>query len=87
MLIVAEILISITYRHHYADQLARGPAVFWLWQVPFKIAIMAGYAWIWLAKSRRANIAALAFMLVLFSVTYWQYAIIGNAIGRAWGYG
>jgi len=86
MLVLAELLISVTYRTVYADLLSHRPAVFWLWQVPYKIAILGGYAWIWLARSRRSNIAALVLTLLLFVIPYWQYAGIREAISRAYGY-
>ena len=40
MLVVAELLVTYTYRHSYLDTYRHRPAVFWLWQVPFKLAIL-----------------------------------------------
>ena len=87
MLVIAELLVSVTYRSVYADLLAHRPAVIWLFQVPYKVAILAAYAGIWRARSRRANIAWLVVGLLLFLVPYWQYAGIREAISRAYGYG
>ena len=86
MLVIAELLVTYTYRGVYADLLAHRPAVYWLWQAPYKLAIFAGYAGIWLSRSRRANIAWLAVTLLLFLIPYWQYAGIREAISRAYGY-
>jgi hypothetical protein len=86
MLIVAELLVSVTYRHRYADFLAHRPMILWLWQVPYKVAILASYAWIWRARSCRSNIAALVVCLLLFTIPYWQYAIIPDLISRHYGY-
>lgn len=86
MLVSAELLISVTYIGVYSDLLEHRPAVFWLWQVPYKAAILTAYAGIWLARSQRANIAWLAIALALFLIPYWQYAAIREAISRAYGY-
>jgi hypothetical protein len=86
MLALAEVLVSVTYLDVYRDLLKHRPAVFWLWQVPYKAAIFAAYAGIWLARSRRANIGWLGIALALFLVPYWQYAAIREAISRAYGY-
>ena len=86
MLAIAAVLVSVTYVGLYTDLLKHRPAVFWLWQGPYKIAIFAAYAGIWLARSRRANIVWLAIALALFLIPYWQYAGIREAISCAYGY-
>lgn len=86
MLILAELLVSVTYRSVYSDLYEHRPAVFWLWQVPYKLAILGGYAGIWLARSRRWNIVWLVVTLLLFTIPYWQYAIIREAISRHYAY-
>ena len=86
MLVIAELLVSVSYRSVYADLLAHRPAVIWLFQVPYKILILSSYAAIWFARSRRANLIAMTACLLLFLIPYWQYAGIREAISRAYGY-
>jgi hypothetical protein len=76
----------VTYRGVYLDLYEHRPAVLWLWQLPYKLAILGGYAGIWLAHSRRWNIVWLVVTLLLFTIPYWQYAFIREAISRHYGY-
>ncbi len=86
LLILAELLVSVTYRGVYIDLYEHRPAVLWLWQLPYKLAILGSYAGIWLASSRRWNIVWLVVTLLLFTIPYWQYAVIREAISRYYGY-
>lgn len=86
MLVIAELLVSVTYVAYYEDLYRHRPAVFWIWSVPYKSAILAVFAGIWLARSRRANLVCLVLGLALFAIPYAQYHLIQNAIARAYGY-
>ena len=86
MLTAAEVLITVGYSHIYVFLLENRPAEFWLWMVPFKIVILAAFLAIFLARSRRANLLALAVTLLLFTLPYWQYGIVRETIARHYGY-
>lgn len=87
MLIIAELLVTYTYRGYYLDTYRHRPAFLWLWNVPYKLAILGCFAGIWLARGRRANIAWLAAGLLLFTMAYWQYQVsVGELVVRHFGY-
>lgn len=86
MLIIAELLVSVTYRFALVEQFTHSPAVLWLWSVPYKLAILGCFAGVWFARSRRTNIAFLATSLLLFMIPYWQRGNITEAISRYYGY-
>ena len=65
---------------------AHPPAVFWLWHVPYNIAIKGSFVALLLVRSRRANIILLAALTLLFLVPYWQFRAITTAISHADGY-
>lgn len=71
MLLVAEVLIGVTFIGDYRNNLAHSPARFWLWQVPYKIALCASWAALIVVRSRRANIIVLCTLIFLFAVPYW----------------
>jgi hypothetical protein len=86
LLIIAELLVSVTYRSALVEQFTHRPAVFWLWSAPYKLAILGSFAGVWFARSRRANIAFLTTSLLLFMIPYWQRGNITEAISRHYGY-
>jgi hypothetical protein len=87
MLIIAELLVTYTYRAKYLDTYQHRPIAFWLWNVPYKLAILASYVGIWVARGRRANMAWLVAGLVLFTLAYWQYQVsIGDLVARHFGH-
>jgi hypothetical protein len=86
MLAAAELLVTVTTGPVYVFVFESRPAEFWIWMVPFKIAIFAAFLTIYLARSRRANIIALAVTLLMFSLPYWQYGIVRETIARHFGY-
>jgi hypothetical protein len=78
MLLMAELFLIITFWDLYKSTMAHKPAQFWLWQVPYKTALIGAFAGLIVAKSRRANIVLLSLLLFLFSVPYWQDDAIPN---------
>jgi hypothetical protein len=86
LLIIAELLVTFTDRFSYVEHFTHRPAVFWLWWAPYKLAILGSYAGVWVARSRRANIAFLSTSLLLFMIPYWQHGVITQAISRHYGY-
>jgi hypothetical protein len=85
-LFVAELVVTVTYADIMAFLLANRPAEFWLWMLPFKFVILGAFAAIYLARSRRANLAALAVALLMFTLPYWQFGIVRETIARHFGY-
>jgi len=71
LLLAAEVLIGITFIGVYREAMQVRPAVFWLWQVPFKLALLGFWTALIVVRSRRANLVVLWALLVLFSIPYW----------------
>lgn len=85
-LVAAELFVKAMYIPHFAQQISTGPMLFWLYSLPLNIAIFAAFAAMFYARSRRANIAAIAAQIAIFTVSYWSYRLITKAISEAYGY-
>ena len=68
------------------DELRLRPAVFWLWFVPYNLSIKGCYLALFLVRGRRANIALLVALILLFMVPYWVHGAMEDMIVRHWGY-
>jgi hypothetical protein len=86
LLLAGEMLIHVTYLHVFEDRLAHHPAVFWLWTVPYNVAIEGTMIALLFVRSRRANIVLLLLLLLLIAIPYWDEGSIPSAIARHWGY-
>jgi len=86
MLLAAEMLIHVTYLGVFKDRLAHTPAVFWLWTIPYNVAIEASMIALLFVRSRRANIALLVTLILLLTIPYWDQGAITDAIARHYGY-
>ena len=86
LLLAGEMLIHVTYLHVFEDRIAHHPAVFWLWTIPYNVAIEATMIALLFVRSRRANITLLLLLLLLIAIPYWDEGSIPNAIARHWGY-
>lgn len=86
LLFAAEMLIHVTYLHVFEDRIAHHPAIFWLWTIPYNLAIEATMIALLFVRSRRANIVLLILLLLLIAVPYWDEGSIPNAIARHYGY-
>src|ERR1051325_11609031 len=71
-LVAAVVLDNITYLHIYISDLQHRPAIFWLWQLPYNLAIAGPLVALLFVRSRRANIALLASVILLLTLPYWQ---------------
>jgi hypothetical protein len=76
MLMMAELFLSLTFADKYRQALQSAPATFWLWHVPYKVALVGCFAGLIFARSKRTNLALLAALLFLFSVPYWTVGAI-----------
>lgn len=86
MLVIAELVVTFTYREVFTYVLAHRPAEFWVWLLPFKLLILGSFAAILLARTRRANLIALSAAVLLFAIPYWQYGAIRRLVALHWGY-
>jgi hypothetical protein len=86
LLLAGEMLIHVTYLHVFEDRIAHHPAVFWLWTIPYNLAIETTMVALLFVRSRRANIILLLMLLLLLAIPYWDEGAIPNAIARHWGY-
>ena len=86
LLFLSECLVTSTFWQEFATVLDRRPAEFWLWLVPYNLAVKGCMVALFFARGRRTNIILLALLILLFLVPYWEHHIMRDAIGRAWGY-
>jgi len=86
LLFAGELLIHVTYLGVFQDRLAHQPAVFWLWTVPYNLAIEGSMIALMLVRSRRANIVFLIALILLLFIPYWYQDAITRAVAHAYGY-
>jgi hypothetical protein len=87
LLLAGEMLIHVSYLHVFEQRIAHEPELFWLWTVPYNLAIEATMVALMFVSSRRVNIALLILLLLLIMVPYWDQGSIQNALARQYGYG
>jgi hypothetical protein len=85
-LVAADVLDNITYLHIYAADLQHRPAVFWLWELPYNLAIAACLIGLLFARSKRANVILLTTVILLLTIPYWQNQSMGHLISARFGY-
>ena len=71
LLLAAELLIGLTFLGQYAINIEDKPAIFWLWQLPYKLALLAGWVGLILVTGRRANLIVIGLLILLFTIPYW----------------
>jgi hypothetical protein len=86
MLLATTVLENITYRTVFADNLQLHPARFWLWQLPYNVAITGSMLALIFIRSRRWNIVLLTLLLVLIAIPYWSNNAVGPAVAHSFGY-
>lgn len=86
MLLAVEMLIHVTYLPIFEERIAHRPEVFWLWTVPYNLAIEGTMVALIFVRSRRANLVLLAVLLLLLMVPYWDQGSVQNAVARHYGY-
>jgi hypothetical protein len=86
MLLAAELLVTFTFRTIIVEMIQNKPAVFWLWFLPYNLAIKGSYVALLFVRSRRANVAVLAILILLFMIPYGENNAIAAAIARRYGY-
>jgi hypothetical protein len=86
LLLAIEMLIHVTYLPIFEERIAHRPEVFWLWTVPYNLAIEATMVALIFLRSRRANIVLLVLLLLLIMVPYWDQGAMQHAVARHLGY-
>jgi hypothetical protein len=86
MLFAAEVLVTYTFGVVIGHELRATPAIFWLWYLPYNLAIKGAYVALLFVRGRRANIALLAALILLFMVPYWVHGTMQALIARHYGY-
>jgi hypothetical protein len=76
----------VTYLGVFKDRLAHQPAVFWLWTIPYNLAIEGAMIALLFVRSPRANMGLLAALILLLTIPYWVHGAIEMLISRAYGY-
>ena len=76
MLLAAETFVNVTFVDAYVAAFNEQPFIFWLFLVPYNLAINGAFIALLMVKSRRANIALLATLILLFLFVYWSRGAI-----------
>jgi hypothetical protein len=76
MLLAADLLVSFTFAHTFAQTLHESPATFWLYTVPYNVLIKGSMVVLLVVRGRTANIALLTFLIILFLIPYWEHGAI-----------
>jgi hypothetical protein len=71
-LLGAEFIENFTFRDIFIRAFHSRPAVFWLYLVPYNVAIKVALVSLILVRGRRANIASLLVLVGLFLIPYWD---------------
>jgi hypothetical protein len=87
LLLAGEMLIHVTYLPILEQRFAHQPALFWLWTVPYNVAIEASMVAIMFVRSRRTNIVLLIVLLLLIMIPYWDQGSIQNVLAGQYDYG
>jgi hypothetical protein len=86
MLIAAELVNHVANIRWYADEHAQRPAHFWAWVIPYNVAIDVCFVALFLVRGRRANIALLGALILLFLIPYWHEGTMDALAMRLFGY-
>jgi hypothetical protein len=86
MLLAAEVLVTFTFRGIILDMIQNKPAIFWLWFLPYNVAIKGSYVALLFVRGRTANAILLAVLILLVMLPYWQNNAIAGVIARHYGY-
>ncbi|MDB4947812.1 MAG: hypothetical protein JWM27_461 [Gemmatimonadetes bacterium] len=86
MLLVSDVLVTVTYGPVLMEQLHARPAVVWLYYLPYSALTKITMAILFFVHGRRANITVLAVLILQFLVPYWDHGRIIGMIENAYGY-
>jgi len=86
MLFAACLLEIYITRASLLAALERNPPSFWLWYLPFNIAIGGSLLALIFVRSRTANLALLVLLILLVIIPYWSNGGLGRIVTHAFGY-
>jgi uncharacterized membrane protein len=86
MMLAASLLENTTYSGIFAASIDRDPPLFWLWLLPYNLAIDGSMLALIFLRSRRANVVLLCALILLITIPYWSNNMIGPAIVHLAGY-
>ncbi|HZC37536.1 MAG TPA: hypothetical protein VE221_02545, partial [Sphingomicrobium sp.] len=87
LLLAGELVDTVAGFPFMKEAHEKRPQLFWAWLVPYNTAIFACFVALLLVRGRRANIALLVALLLLFVVPYWDQGAIDRIAMRLWGPG
>jgi hypothetical protein len=73
LMLTNEFLVNFTFRNIWIDAYLHNPARLWGWLLPYNVAIKLVFVALIFVKGRRANIAVLVALILLFLVPYWYH--------------
>jgi hypothetical protein len=73
LMLAAEFVVNYTYRDVLLDNYRHDPQRFWGWNVPYNVAIKFAFLALIFVRGRRANMAALVAIILLFLLPYWHH--------------
>lgn len=71
MLLGAELCFTYQSLPYYHSHLTNRPAVFWYYDLPFKVLVLGSFSVLILSRRRRVDVAAMIFVLFLLVIPYW----------------
>jgi hypothetical protein len=86
LIFAAEMVDHVTNWAWNVDNYQHNPAKFWGFIVPYNAAIDGCMLGLLLVRGRRANIALLSTLIILFLVPYWNPGVVDQAVERLFGY-
>lgn len=86
MMFAASLLENFITRAGLIASLDHQSALFWLWYMPFNLAIDGSFLALIFVRSRTANIILLSALVLLITIPYWSNGALGPEIIHALGY-
>jgi hypothetical protein len=86
LIFAAEMIDHVTNFGWMVDNYRHDPAKFWGWILPYNVAIDGCMLALLLVRGRRANIALLAALILLFLVPYWNPGAVDAFFEHLLGY-
>ena len=73
MMLAAEFVVNYSYRSVLLNTFHYQAHRFWLWSVPYNLAIKTGFVALIFVKGHKANVIGLFAMVLLFLLPYWHH--------------
>jgi hypothetical protein len=73
LMLANEFVVNYTFRNIWIDDYLHNRPDFWGWLLPYNVAIKLAFIALIFVKGRRANIAVLVALILLFLVPYWHH--------------